>query len=166
MTMLSDGTISDLMRAGHLRIDPEPLLPALQPASVDLCLGSDFMPCPGDKIITMCPHYTIIPGECVLASTLEEVWLPDNVVGRVEGKSSWGRQFLMVHSTAGFIDPGFHGTITLELKNLSPVNIVLPVWQPIAQISFEFTDKPVLRPYGTKGLGSRYQGQMTVTAPR
>lgn len=164
--MLSDGTIQGLLDSHRLRIEPVPEDCALQPASVDLRLGDQFMSVPFYHAVTYDRQFVLRPGECALATTVEEITLPANVVARVEGKSSWGRRFLMVHSTAGFVDPGFHGTITLELKNLSEVNITLPVGCYIAQISFEYTDKSVLRPYGDTRLHSHYQGQSTVTPPR
>lgn len=165
--MLCDAEILDLLDQRLLRISPRPLDRAFQPASVDLRLGGAFLPAPDYKLITAHQDvYTIVPGECVLATTMEEVDLPDNVAARVEGKSTWGRKFLMVHSTAGFIDPGFCGAITLELKNLSPVPIALKVGDYIAQISFEPLGRNALRPYGHPGLSSKYQGQYTVTAPR
>lgn len=164
--MLSDGTIADLLASHRLRIDPHPEDRAFQPASVDLKLGGSFLSVPDGYHFEVQHHYTIDPGECVLATTAETITLPANVVARVEGKSTWARRFLMVHSTAGFIDPGFHGKITLELKNLSPVSIDLPIGGYTAQVSFEYTDKRVLRPYGDTKLGSKYQGQTTVTGPR
>ncbi len=168
--MLSDGTIADELASHRLRIDPPPADRAMQPASVDLRLGKEFLGAFGDwtdKVITASGrYYTLIPGECVLGTTVEEITLPANMVARVEGKSTWARKFLMVHSTAGFIDPGFHGAITLELKNLSPQPIALEIGCYIAQVSFEYTDKRVLRPYGDRKLGSKYQGQKTVTGPR
>ncbi len=166
--MLSDGTLRAMVGDGVIYIQPEPADAAYQPASIDLRLGGHFLrqhrrmeieAKPGDVL-------TLLPGECILGHTLEEISLPDYLVARVEGKSTWGRRFLMVHSTAGFIDPGFCGQITLELHNLSPEAIVLPVGAPIAQISFEYLDAPAVRPYGSPGLGSHYQGQTgAVAAP-
>ncbi len=164
--MLSDGTIRQLVQDRRIGIWPEPGDAAYQPASVDLNLGGHFLrqhrrmeidAKPGDVL-------TLLPGECVLAHTAQEIAVPDDLVARVEGKSTWGRRFLMVHATAGFIDPGFRGQITLELHNLSPEAIVLTVGDPIAQISFEYLDAPAQRPYGSPGLGSHYQGQTGATA--
>ena len=160
--MLSDNSITRCLEDGVLVIDPAPGANQVQPASVDLMLGDEFMSPYAGEVMKFPDVYTVTPGECVLATTRERIHLPDTIVGRVEGKSTFGRKFLMVHSTAGFIDPGFQGQITLELKNLSAVNILLYVGKPIAQISFEWTDTPVLRPYGTPGLGSHYQDQRGV----
>jgi dCTP deaminase len=171
--MLSDGSIQDLVRGGIIGINP-PLAPeAYQPASVDLRLGRSFILFgpngPGEPVEIDNPKigiFGLAAGACVLGCTLEEIHVPDNLVARVEGKSTWGRRFLQIHSTAGFIDPGFRGQITLELHNLSPGPLFLPLEQPIAQISFQLLDAPARRPYGSSGLGSRYQGQTGATAAR
>lgn len=161
--ILSDGTIRKQLRDEHLFIDPPPEDWQLQPASVDLTLDSRFMS-PYDEIETLADKtYVLLPGDCVLASTEQWIEIPDDLVARVEGKSSWGRKFLMVHSTAGFIDPGFKGRVTLELTNLSRVSQMLTVGRAIAQISFQYVDQPVVRPYGTPALRSHYQFQESVT---
>jgi dCTP deaminase len=110
--------------------------------------------------------FVIHPGEFCLGRTLEWVELPDDIVARIEGKSSLGRLGLIVHATAGFCDPGWKGTLTLELNNLTRVPIVLAPGKPIAQLSFMTLDRPALRPYGSEGLGSHYQGQRAATASR
>lgn len=161
--ILSDWSIRSMLDDGGLIIDPAPRDGQIQPASVDVCLGPEFLSPYEDRIIKVDGYFSVIPGECVLASTLERVVIPRDLVARVEGKSSWGRRFLQVHSTAGFIDPGFRGTITLELTNLSKTTICLTVGEPIAQISFEWVDRAVARPYGSDGLNSRYQDQSGVT---
>jgi len=167
--MLSDATIKAMLRDGDIGIDPAPPYSAIQPASVDLRLGGDFIRIGlfggADKPFKLPDGepLAIAPGECLLACTAETVRVPAHLVARVEGKSTWGRRFLMVHSTAGFIDPGFHGQITLELKNLNTARLLLPVGAPIAQISFQLLDLPAERPYGTIGLGSHYQGQTGAT---
>ena len=97
------------------------------------------------------------PGDFILGSTVEHIEVPPDLAARVEGKSSLGRLGLMVHVTAGFIDPGFKGNITLELKNLSHRSITLKTGMPISQICFEELSGKVLRPYGSEGLGSKYQ---------
>ena len=99
----------------------------------------------------------------LLATTLERVKIPNNVCARIEGKSSLGRLGLCVHVTAGYIDPGFEGNITLELFNCAPLPIVLTPGMKIAQISFHSMDEPAERPYGHPDLGSKYQGQIGVT---
>lgn len=162
--ILSDRTIKRLLKERTIVIDPAPADSQIQPASVDLTLGADFLS-PYENDSRHYPgSYTILPGECVLGTTVERVEVCDWLVGRVEGKSSWGRRFLMIHSTAGFIDPGFQGQLTLEITNLSQVSQVLPIGQPIAQISFQLTDLRVERPYGSDGLNSHYQNQENVTA--
>lgn len=160
--ILSDGSIRRMINEKRLVIDPFPADTAFQPASIDLTLGEEFMSPYDDRLITT-SAYLLTPGECMLATTREYVEVPADMVARVEGKSSWGRKFLTAHVTAGFIDPGFRGTITLELVNLSRVNQLLHSGSPIAQISFELTDVEVERPYGSKGLDNHYQDQMGVT---
>ncbi len=169
--MLSDSSIRKFLSEGSLGIDPPPHDPAIQPASVDLHLGPSFvaLTAEGHEPVSAWPEsgtITLQPGQCLLASTFETITLPAWLVGRVEGKSSWGRKFLMIHSTAGFIDPGFRGQVTLELKNLSPTLLILTVGHPIAQISFSYLDRPADRPYGSPGLGSKYQGQHGATPSR
>ena len=110
--------------------------------------------------------FVIHPGEFCLGRTLEWVELPDDIVARIEGKSSLGRLGLIVHATAGFCDPGWKGTLTLELNNLTRVPIKLYPGLPIAQLSFMTLDRPALRPYGSPELGSHYQGQRAATESR
>src|SRR5204863_6160803 len=100
--------------------------------------------------------FAIHPGEFVLGGTLETVQIPDDVVCRIEGKSSIGRLGLIVHATAGFVDPGFKGTLTLEIANFNSVPIVLRPGLPICQLSFMALDRPAERPYGHPDLGSHY----------
>ena len=165
--MLSDGTIQQLLDTGDLVIVPMNVERVIQPASIDLRLGGHFLRIMQDgefeQEIEAGGTFAIDPQECVLATTHEWVQIPRELVGRVEGKSTWGRKFLMVHSTAGFVDPGFRGQLTLELHNLSPRRLTLTVGQPIAQISFLSMDAPVLRPYGHPDLGSHYQHQTGAT---
>jgi dCTP deaminase len=151
------------MRQKRIVIEPEPKDWQLQPASVDLTLGSDFLSPYENGHVRHKEYYTILPGECILATTVERIEVPDDLVARVEGKSSWGRKFIIVHATAGYIDPGFRGNITLELTNLSRTLVSLPVGSPIIQVSFQWVDQPVIRPYGTPALGSHYQDQDGVT---
>lgn len=161
----------------------------IQPASVDLRLGSDFKWFPGhrqyvdmrDRKVEMVSksasdpswdplkmegdvHFALKPGGFVLGTTLERIELGPKIVGKVEGKSSLGRIGLTAHITAGFIDPGFNGQITLELFNASPNTILLRPGLPICQIAFFECITTCDRPYGSKGLGSRYQGQKGATA--
>ena len=110
--------------------------------------------------------FILHPGEFVLGSTYEGVTLPDDVAARVEGKSSLGRLGLLTHATAGFVDPGFNGTLTLEITNLTRIPIKLYPGLPIAQLSFMTLDAPAERPYGHPDLGSHYQGQLEATESR
>ena len=182
MSVLSDGTILKLVDEGRIRIDPwDPAL--VQPASVDLRLGDSFrvfhnhrvstidLRCPPDNLteeVVMAADepFVIHPGEFCLGRTLEWVELPDDIVARIEGKSSLGRLGLIVHATAGFCDPGWKGTLTLELNNLTRVPIKLYPELLIAQLSFMALDRPALRPYGSPELGSHYQGQWAATESR
>ena len=181
-SVLSDGTIMRLVREGRIRIDPwdESLV---QPASVDLRLGDSFRvfhnhrasaidlrdpPQHLTEEVKVEPDqpFVIHPGEFALGRTLEWIELPDDVVARIEGKSSVGRLGLIVHATAGFCDPGWKGTLTLELANLTRVPIKLYSGLAIAQLSFMALDAPALRPYGHEQLGSHYQGQVDATPSR
>jgi dCTP deaminase len=181
-SVLSDGTIIRLVRERRIKIDPwdERMV---QPASVDLRLGNSFRVFHNYRItaidlrepptglterfeVSDDKPFVIHPGEFCLGSTLERVELPDDVVARVEGKSSLGRLGLIVHATAGFCDPGWRGTLTLELNNLTRVPIRLYAGLPIAQLSFMTLDAPALRPYGHEALGSHYQGQAEATESR
>ena len=107
--------------------------------------------------------YLLRPGKFILGQTSERFVIPDNLVARIEGKSSLGRLGLMVHATAGFVDPGFKGNFTLEIKNASPSSIILYDKMPIAQVSFGMLETPTDIPYGSPGLRSKYQGQNTPT---
>jgi dCTP deaminase len=180
--VLSDGTIRELVEAGRIGIDPwDPAL--VQPASVDLRLGDSFRvfhnhrasaidlrdPPTGlteEVVIEGDESFVIHPGEFCLGRTLEWVELPDDIVARIEGKSSIGRLGLIVHATAGFCDPGWRGTLTLELNNLTRVPIKLYPGLLIAQLSFMGLDRPAQRPYGSPELGSHYQGQRAATESR
>jgi dCTP deaminase len=181
-SVLSDGTIRRLVEAGRIAIEPwDPAL--VQPASVDLRLGASFRvfhnhraaaidledpPARLTELIEIGEDepFVIHPGEFVLGRTLEWVRLPDDVVARIEGKSSLGRLGLIVHATAGFVDPGFEGTLTLEITNLTRIPIVLWPRKPIAQLSFMTLDRPAERPYGHPDLGSHYHGQVDATESR
>ncbi len=181
-SVLSDATIVALVDAGRIRIDPWDR-ELVQPASVDLRLGSSFRvfhnhrtsaidlrdpPTNLTEQITVQDGeaFVIHPGEFCLGATLEYVELPDDIVARIEGKSSLGRLGLIVHATAGFCDPGWKGTLTLELNNLTRVPIKLYPELAIAQLSFMALDAPARRPYGHAGLGSHYQGQVEATESR
>ena len=181
-SVLSDGTILRLVDEGRIRIEPwDPTL--VQPASVDLRLGNSFRvfhnhrasaidlrdPPSGlteEVVIGPDESFVIHPGEFCLGRTLEWVELPDDIVARIEGKSSIGRLGLIVHATAGFCDPGWKGTLTLELNNLTRIPIKLYPGLQIAQLSFMTLDAAALRPYGSPELGSHYQGQRAATESR
>jgi dCTP deaminase len=170
------------VEAGRIRIDPwDPTM--VQPASVDLRLGNSFRvfhnyrataidlrePPQGlteQVTIEDGAPFVIHPGEFCLGATLERIELPDDIVARVEGKSSIGRLGLIVHATAGFCDPGWRGTLTLEFNNLARVPIRAYAGLPIAQLSFMTLDAPAQRPYGHAELGSRYQDQVEATESR
>lgn len=160
--MLSDYSIRKLMKTEQIRLTPAPEDHQFQPASIDLRIDPQYI-CYGRRenkyVVADESGFTIYPSQCILACTLEYIDVPSNLIARVEGKSSWGRQFLSVHSTAGFIDPGFRGQITLELRNNGPRGIRIPYHALICQVSFEWLSCPAERPYGHPDLGSRYQGQ-------
>jgi dCTP deaminase len=181
-SVLSDGTIRRLVAEGRVRIEPWDAT-MVQPASIDLRLGTSFRVFHNHRIsaidladpprnltelveIGAADSFVIHPGEFVLGSTQEHVELPNDIVARIEGKSSLGRLGLIVHATAGFVDPGFKGTLTLEITNLTRVPIILWPGKPIAQLSFMALDQPAERPYGHPDLGSHYHGQVDATESR
>lgn len=175
MSILSDGGIRARLKAGSLCV--EPLDDALiQPASIDFrlhpnllvfnnhtCDAIDPYDVPADLhttvTMTETQPFVMHPGEFVLGSTVEVVTIPDDLVARCEGKSSLARLGLLIHITAGFVDPGFRGAVTLELSNVSRLPIRLWPNMKIGQFSFETLDAPAERPYGHPDLGSKYQGQ-------
>ena len=182
MTVLSDRTIKEELAASRLVI--EPLDEAnIQPASIDLQLDRVFrifrvtrrpfvdvrQPMEDlTELVTIEDEepFIIQPGTFVLASTLESVTLPDDIVARVDGRSSLGRLGLLVHATAGYVDPGWTGKLTLELSNQSQMPIALYYGMKISQISFLRMSTPVDRPYGSESLASKYQGQTGPTPSR
>jgi dCTP deaminase len=180
--VLSDGTIRRLIDEGRIVIDPwDPEM--VQPASVDVRLGDSFRVFHNHRaaaidlrepptnlteevVIEPGDPFVIHPGEFALGRTQEYVEIPADIVSRIEGKSSLGRLGLIVHATAGFVDPGFKGTLTLEIANLTRVPIKLYTGLAIAQLSFMALDAPAEHPYGSPALGSRYQGQTAATESR
>lgn len=180
--VLSDKSIREAIAQERIKVDPfDPA--AVQPSSIDLRVDNQFrvfrnsrypyidVKLPQEdltELIEVRPDEPFIlhPGEFALGSTLERVTLPDDLVARLEGKSSLGRLGLLIHSTAGFIDPGFDGHITLELSNVSKLPITIYPNMRIGQISFLRTTTPVERPYGSRELGSRYQAQRGPTPSR
>jgi dCTP deaminase len=180
MSVLSDRDIAAALAAGRIRIDPYDEAD-LQPSSVDLHLDRQFRVFRNNRypfIDVRAPQpdltellavgddeaFVLHPGEFVLGQTKEWVELPDDLVARLEGKSSLGRLGLLIHSTAGYVDPGWKGTLTLELSNVANLPIALYFGMKIGQISFLTMSSAVARPYGSAGLGSKYQGQSVPTA--
>jgi dCTP deaminase len=180
--LLSDRDILEAVASSRLRLDPwEPDL--LQPSSVDMRLDRYFRvfnnsqythidpAVQQDELTTLVEPkdeepFVLHPGEFVLGSTLEVVTLPDDLAGRLEGKSSLGRLGLLTHSTAGFIDPGFTGHITLELSNVANLPITLWPGMKIGQLCLFRLSSPAQHPYGSAQYGSRYQGQRGPTPSR
>ena len=181
--ILSDRSIRDAVDAGDLVIDPfEPA--NVQPSSIDLRIDRYFrvfrnhtqrvIDVKDDQenltelveVVDEEDPFILHPGEFVLAATLERVGLPSHLVGRVDGKSSLGRLGLLTHATAGFIDPGFEGHITLELSNVATLPITIYAGMKVAQVSFEQMTTPADKPYGSQGMGSKYQGQRGPTPSR
>jgi dCTP deaminase len=180
--ILSDHTIRQELEAGRVVIDPLDES-SIQPSSVDLRLDRLFrvflnhtMPVIDVKEdledltrlvkIDEGEAFILHPGEFVLGSTFERVSLPNDLVGRIEGKSSLGRLGLLIHSTAGFIDAGFSGHITLELSNVANLPITLYPGMKIGQVSFLRMTTPADVPYGSARVGSKYQGQRGPTPSR
>ena len=173
--VLSDRDIRKALQDGRLYVDPfDDAL--IQPASIDLRLGSKFLifkrtQQPFIDVRQSVDHFTekveidpaipfmLHPGEFALCVTLEEIHLSADIVGRLDGKSSLGRLGLVVHSTAGFVDPGWKGRLTLELSNLANLPISLYYGMKVSQLSFMELTSPAENPYGSKSLGSKYQGQ-------
>ena len=180
MSVLSDRDIRAELDAGRVVIRPYDAAD-LQPSSVDLHLDRSFRVFRNNRypyIDVRAPQpdltelvaveddapFILHPGEFVLGQTLEWVELPDDLVSRLEGKSSLGRLGLLIHSTAGYVDPGWKGNLTLELSNVANLPIALYYGMRIGQISFFRMSSPVERPYGSPELGSKYQGQSEPTA--
>jgi dCTP deaminase len=173
--IFSDRTIREAIASGRIGIDPfDPAM--VQPSSIDLRCDPNFRVFENHKYAVIDPKapqgdlttgvtatddapFILHPGEFVLGSTLESISLADDVVARLEGKSSLGRLGLLIHSTAGFIDPGFKGQVTLELSNVANLPITIYPRMKIGQISFYQMTTPADVPYGSPQLGSKYQGQ-------
>jgi dCTP deaminase len=180
--LLSDRDLIDAIKAGDLELDPfdEALI---QPSSIDVRLDKFFRTFSNHKYPVIDPReeqadltelvevandtsFILHPGEFVLGSTYEVVQLPDDLAARLEGKSSLGRLGLLTHSTAGFIDPGFNGHVTLELSNVATLPITLWPGMKIGQLCFFRLSSKSEHPYGSEKYGSRYQGQRGPTASR
>lgn len=175
--ILSDRDLRERLAKGDLVVDPldDPDV-QIQPASIDLRLGHEFRVFRTPHIPFIDPlvanveyteeivvkgeeRFIMHPGEFALGTTFERVEIPADLVARVEGRSSLGRLAIVVHSTAGFIDPGFKGRITLELSNLGRVPIALRPMMRVSQIVVHQMRSPAERPYGHPSRGSKYQGQ-------
>jgi dCTP deaminase len=182
--ILSDRTLREQIAAGRIVIDPlDDTL--VQPSSVDVRISNLFrvfrnhtrgvidvkedttdltelieIPADGSQ------PFMLHPGEFVLGSTLERIAVPDDLVARIEGKSSLGRLGLLIHSTAGFIDAGFDGHVTLELANVASLPITLYPGMKIGQVSFMQMTTAADKPYGQGATGSKYQGQRGPTPSR
>jgi dCTP deaminase len=180
--VLSDRTIERLLAEGRIGIDPYDVA-LLQPSSVDVRVDRYFRVFRNSRYpyidvkqeqegltelveIGDDEAFILHPGEFVLGSTLERVRLPDDLVARLEGKSSLGRLGLLIHSTAGFIDPGWDGHVTLELSNVANLPITIYPEMKIGQISFMQMTEPAATPYGAAGIGSKYKGQEGPTPSR
>ena len=177
--ILSDRDIRKAIDSGRVKIEserPEPF--HIHASSMDLRLGSTFKLYDHSKFPLLDPKrpetfqgnmrtvtvaegeaFIVQPGEFVLGVTCETITVPDDLVVRVEGRSSLGRLGIIVHSTAGFVDPGFHGTITLEISNLNRLPVALYPGMRICQLAFEMMSSPAETPYNAKP-GSKYQGQV------
>ena len=173
--ILSDRTIRAEIEAKRIVVDPyDPAM--VQPSSIDVRLDDRFLVFKSHTrpVIDVKEDLTDLtemvkandsepfilhPGEFVLGSTAERVGLPADIVGRIEGKSSLGRLGLLIHTTAGFVDAGFEGFLTLELSNVATLPITLYPGMKIGQISFLRMDQPAEHPYGSGDLGSKYAGQ-------
>ena len=180
--LLSDGDLREELDGGRLVLDPwDPAM--LQPSSIDVRLDRFFRVFQNSRYTHIDPRqqqdelttvvepagddpFVLHPGEFVLGSTYEAVTLPDDLAGRLEGKSSLGRLGLLTHSTAGFIDPGFTGHITLELSNVANLPMTLWPGMKIGQLCLFRLSSPAQRPYGSDGVGSRYPGQRGPTPSR
>lgn len=158
MTILSDNTIKKYLREGRIGIEPLKDERQIQPASVDLRLGDEFK-VPNTNSRVKGKSFVIYPGDFILGTTDEYVTLPDNIVARVEGRSSIGRLGITMHVTAGFIDPGFEGKITLEIANLGNEPVVLCAGQRVCQIVFETMTTSADIPYGHPSRDSKYMYQ-------
>ncbi len=180
--ILSDRSIREQLEAGRITIDPL-AEDAIQPSSVDVRLDASFRVFANHRypFIDVRHHqpdltevvevgedepFILHPGEFVLAATFERITLPDDIVARLEGKSSLGRLGLLIHSTAGFIDAGFDGSVTLELSNVATLPIAIYPGMKVGQFAFFRLDQPAENPYGSQATRSKYQGQRGPTASR
>jgi dCTP deaminase len=180
--ILSDRTLREQIAAGRIVIDPYDEA-CVQPSSIDVKIShlfrvfrnhtarvidvkhdmtdlTELVEIPADGV------FMLHPGEFVLGSTVERIGVPDDLVARIDGKSSLGRLGLIIHSTAGFIDPGFDGHVTLELTNIATLPITLYPGMKVGQVSFMRMTTAADEPYGRGAKGSKYQGQLGPTPSR
>jgi dCTP deaminase len=158
VSLLSDRDIRHEMAHGGLLIEPLRDV-QFQPASIDLCLGSSLRRLGEEPFAITRDGYLLRPGGFILGDTLEYVQIPWHLAAQFAGRSSLGRTGLQVHCTAGFVDPGFRGTLTVELCNLSDRIITLRAGQPIGQLCIMRLSSEPERPYGHPGLNSHYMSQ-------
>lgn len=168
--MLSDVEIRQALQWGSIVLDPPPFDKDIQPASIDVHIGRRFgrLQAPNGNI----PYYiresskveyaeadelVFKPGDFILAQLAEKLTIDASIVARVEGKSSIGRKGVGIHVTAGFVDPGWNGYLTLEMFNASKITYIIKAGDPIAQLAFDRLSIRSARPYGSEGLGSHYQ---------
>jgi dCTP deaminase len=180
--VLSDATIARYLADGRIEIDPYDAA-LLQPSSVDVRVDRLFRVFHNNRypyidvkveqaeltelvVVEDDQPFVLHPGEFVLGSTLERIRLPDDLVARLEGKSSLGRLGLLIHSTAGYIDPGWDGHVTLELSNVANLPITIYPGMKIGQVSFVQMTEAAAAPYGSAGLASKYKGQEGPTPSR
>jgi dCTP deaminase len=179
--ILSDRTLREQLALGRIVVEPFDEA-CVQPSSIDVKLSNHFRVFRNHTAgvidvksaidltepveIADDGVFMLHPGEFVLGSTLERIAVPDDMVSRIDGKSSLGRLGLIIHSTAGFIDPGFDGHITLELTNIATLPITLYPMMKVGQVSFMMMTTPADRPYGSGATGSKYQGQRGPTPSR
>jgi dCTP deaminase len=177
--ILSDCDIRARLARGDLKVGPlEDAELQIQPASIDVRLADEFVIYRPSQVSCLDPRdpqtliaasqriqipageaFVLHPGEFGLASTIEAVTIPHDLVATVDGRSSIGRLAVVIHATAGFIDPGFEGQITLELSNIGPIPVKLYPGMRVAQLVFHELKSPAEMPYGSAGRGSNYQGQ-------
>lgn len=178
--ILSDKDIIEKIEKGELVVRPF-LRKNVQPSTLDVCLSKTLRVFDNFKLGVIDPRkgadptqvvemgeegFVIHPGEFVLGSTVEEIEMPLDLAAKLEGRSSLGRLGLVIHATAGYVDPGFSGDLTLEISNISRTPIRIYSEMRIAQLCFYNMSSPVERPYGAPGLGSKYQGQKGPTSSK
>ena len=179
--ILSDKDILSRIKKGEIKIKPFKKV-NLQQSTIDLTLDSKIRVFENytvglidvkdyhDTSRLIDTHrngwFILHPGRFLLGSTVEEITVPNDLAAKLEGRSSWGRLGLIIHATAGYVDPGFSGRLTLEISNISQLPIKLYAGMRIAQIAFYLMTSEARRPYGSKSLGSKYQHQSDATASR